>query len=87
MRGGAKPALGSANLHVKFTIVKLGAPLPDLVDLLGSTPPENMPITMVFRAEIHDGPAHLIVQQSANTVNEELTYSKEITELIGNTSK
>lgn len=83
---GAEPALGKVTLDITFMNSALGAPLPDLVQLVNEPASGQKPLTFRFEAEARgvkqDGTrAHLRIRQLCSDTGGGQTCATEIVEI------
>ena len=83
---GAAPALGKAEFDITFMNSALGAPLPDLVQLVNDTKPGQTPLTFTFEAQARgakpDGtPARLRIRQVCSDTGGGQICTTEVVEI------
>jgi hypothetical protein len=84
---GAQPALGKASFDITFMNAAPGAPLPDLVKLLGALQPEQAPVSFKFQSKAcglkpNGASAGLRVRQSCSDDGTGQVCTKEIAEIL-----
>jgi hypothetical protein len=84
---GAQPALGKASFDITFMNAAPGAPLPDLVQLVGDPQPGQTPLSFKFQSKAcglkpNGAPAVLRVRQNCSDDGSGQVCTKEIVEIL-----